>query len=57
MPAQEIFYAGVLEAQLIKKVDLKVISQVVLNQCFHMDILPSLSARPPLYIATGDRPK
>ena len=57
MPAHEIFYAGVLEAQLIKKVDLKVISKVVLDQCFYMDILPRLSARLPLYIATGDWPK
>jgi hypothetical protein len=57
MPAHEIFYAGVLEAQLIKKVDLKVISTVVLDKCFYMDILPRLSARLPLYVATGDRPK
>lgn len=57
MPAHEILYAGVLEAQLIKKVDLMVISKVILNQCFYMDILPRLSARLPLYIATGDRPK
>jgi len=31
MAAHEIFYAGVLEAQLIKKVDLKGISQVILD--------------------------
>jgi hypothetical protein len=34
MPAHEVFDAGVLEAQLIEEVDLKVSSQVVLDQCF-----------------------
>ena len=57
MAAHEIFYAGVLEAQFVKKVDLKRISKVILDQCLYVNILLMLSARPPLYIATGDRPK